>query len=102
VRAPGSEQETERPTLTVSQVFELAERVSVRPVGNIRKLDTREYRLRYRAKDGDAALPQRTSPPAKRPNGHYGSWLRTGMRTLSEPIGYGRSSCSPRSRACDG
>ncbi len=52
VRGAGTEQENERPTLTVSQVYELAERVGVRPVGNIRKLDTGEYRLRYRVKGG--------------------------------------------------
>jgi integrase len=52
VRGAGTEQETERPTLTVSQVFELAERVGVRPVGNFRRLDTGGYRLRYQAKDG--------------------------------------------------
>lgn len=52
VRGAGTEHETERPTLTVPQVFELAERVGVRPVGNIRKLDTGDYRLRYRAKGG--------------------------------------------------
>jgi integrase len=52
VRGAGTEQEAERPTLTVAQVFELAERVGVRPVGNVRKLDTGEYRLRYRAKGG--------------------------------------------------
>jgi integrase len=52
VRGAGSEQAPERPVLTVAQVFELAERVGVRPVGNIRKLDSGEYRLRYRVKGG--------------------------------------------------
>ena len=52
VRGAGTEDAPERPTLTVAQVFELAERVGVRPVGNIRKLDSGEYRLRYRVKDG--------------------------------------------------
>src|SRR5690606_23207546 len=42
----------ERSTLTIAQVFELAERVGARPVGNFRKLDSGEYRLRYRVKDG--------------------------------------------------
>ncbi|MGI5205310.1 hypothetical protein ACQEU6_27480 [Spirillospora sp. CA-108201] len=36
----------------MAQVFELAERVGVRPVGNFRKLDSGEYRLRYRVKGG--------------------------------------------------
>ncbi|MFG1997920.1 tyrosine-type recombinase/integrase [Spirillospora sp. NPDC048911] len=52
VRGAGTEPEAERPVLTVAQVFELAERVGVRPVGNFRKLDSGEYRLRYRVKDG--------------------------------------------------
>ncbi|WP_211342832.1 hypothetical protein [Actinomadura pelletieri] len=52
IRGPGTEVTSERPTLTVPQVFELAERVGTRPVGNIRKLDSGEFRLRYRAKGG--------------------------------------------------
>lgn len=52
VREAGTEHAEERPTLTVLQVFELAERVGMRPVGNVRKLDSGEYRLRYRAKGG--------------------------------------------------
>jgi integrase len=52
VRGAGTENAEERPTLTVAQVFELAERVAVRPVGNFRKLDNGEYRLRYRVKGG--------------------------------------------------
>ncbi|MBB6399017.1 integrase [Actinomadura coerulea] len=52
VRGAGTEDAPERPTLTVAQVFELAERVGVRPVGNIRKLDSGEYRLRYQVKNG--------------------------------------------------
>ncbi|QXJ22801.1 site-specific integrase [Actinomadura graeca] len=52
VRGAGTEHAAERPTLTVAQVFELAERVGARPVGNVRKLDSDEYRLRYRVKDG--------------------------------------------------
>jgi integrase len=52
VRGAGTEDAPERPTLTVAQVFELAKRVGVRPVGDIRKLDSGEYRLRYRVKGG--------------------------------------------------
>ncbi|TYB49511.1 tyrosine-type recombinase/integrase [Actinomadura chibensis] len=52
VRGAGTEEAPERPVLTVAQVFELAERVGVRPVGNFRKLDSGEYRLRYRVKGG--------------------------------------------------
>jgi len=43
--------------LTVAQVFELAERVGRRPIGNIRKLTVGGYRLRFR-RDGE----MRTSP----------------------------------------
>jgi integrase len=60
VRGAGSEQAAERPVLTVAQVFELAERVGRRPVGNIRKLEDGAYRLRYRAKGGTMrAFPER-------------------------------------------
>jgi integrase len=52
VKGAGSEQAAERPVLTVAQVFDLAERVGRRPVGNIRKLDSGEFRLRYRVKSG--------------------------------------------------
>lgn len=52
VRGAGTEEAPERPTLTVAQVFDLAERVGMRPVGNIRKLDSGEYRLRYQVKSG--------------------------------------------------
>lgn len=46
----------ERPVLTVAQVFELAEQVGRRPVGNIRKI-TGGYRLRF-GRNGE----MRTSP----------------------------------------
>ena len=49
VRGAGTENAPERPTLSVAQVFDLAERVGVRPVGNLRKLDNGEYRVRYQA-----------------------------------------------------
>lgn len=52
VKGAGGEQAAERPVLTVAQVFDLAERVGRRPVGNIRKLDSGEFRLRYRVKGG--------------------------------------------------
>ncbi|GAA1837210.1 hypothetical protein [Actinomadura chokoriensis] len=44
MRGAGTEEAAERPVLTVAQVFDLAKRVGVRPVGNIRKLDSDEYR----------------------------------------------------------
>jgi integrase len=48
IRGAGSEQAPERPTLTVAQVFELAELVGRRPVGNVRQLAGGDYRLRFR------------------------------------------------------
>ena len=46
INGAGDEDAAERPVLTVRQVFELAERVGRRPVGNIRKLAD-GYRLRF-------------------------------------------------------
>ncbi len=57
VRGAGEEHAAERPVLTVAQVFELAERVGRRPIGNIRKLPGGGYRLRFR-RNGE----MRTSP----------------------------------------
>ena len=59
IRGAGSEHAPERPVLTVGQVFDLAERVGRRPVGNIRGLAAGGYRLRFR-RDGE----MRTSPEA--------------------------------------
>ena len=47
IRGAGDEDAAERPVLTVAQVFELAERVGRRPVGNIRELPAGGYRLRF-------------------------------------------------------
>jgi len=49
-RIPGAGDEAteERPVLTVAQVFELAELVGRKPVGNVRALPTGEFRLRFR------------------------------------------------------
>ncbi|WP_026412712.1 tyrosine-type recombinase/integrase [Actinomadura oligospora] len=62
VRGAGTENSAERPVLSVAQVFELADRVCVRPVGNFRKLDTGEYRLRYRVKGGNMRRFPQTFP----------------------------------------
>jgi integrase len=48
IRGAGIEQAPERPVLTVAQVFELADLVGRRPIGNIRRLPDGHYRLRYR------------------------------------------------------
>jgi integrase len=47
IRGAGEEHAAERPVLTVAQVFELADRVGRRPVGNIRQLPAGGYRLRF-------------------------------------------------------
>lgn len=46
IRGAGSETAPERPVLTVAQVFELAELVGRRPIGNVRQLPRGGYRLR--------------------------------------------------------
>ncbi|WP_055483136.1 tyrosine-type recombinase/integrase [Sphaerimonospora mesophila] len=47
IRGAGDEHPAERPVLTVAQVFDLADRVGRRPVGNVRKLKSGAYRLRF-------------------------------------------------------
>ncbi len=56
IRGAGAEEAAERPVLTVAQVFELAEHVGRRPVGNIRQIPG-GYRLRF-SRHGE----MRTSP----------------------------------------
>lgn len=56
IKGAGDEDAAERPVLTVRQVFDLAERVGRRPVGNIRKVPD-GYRLRF-GRNGE----MRTSP----------------------------------------
>jgi integrase len=56
IKSAGDEDAGERPVLTVRQVFDLAERVGRRPVGNIRKVPE-GYRLRFQ-RNGE----MRTSP----------------------------------------
>ncbi|MGW5632251.1 tyrosine-type recombinase/integrase [Streptosporangium sandarakinum] len=47
IRGAGDEHAQERPVLTVAQVFEPADLVGRRPVGNVRKLKDNAYRLRF-------------------------------------------------------
>ncbi|GAA5085595.1 integrase [Thermocatellispora tengchongensis] len=47
IRGAGDEHAQERPVLTVAQVFELADRVGRRPIGNVRKVKNGAYRLRF-------------------------------------------------------
>ena len=67
IRGAGDEETAERPVLTVAQVFELAERVGRRPVGNIRKLPAGGYRLRFRRHGLMRTAPEvfRTRPEAE-------------------------------------
>jgi hypothetical protein len=51
VKGAGSEHAPERPVLTIAQVFTLADRIGVRPIGNIHKRG-QGYRLRYRHLSG--------------------------------------------------
>ncbi|WP_231328668.1 tyrosine-type recombinase/integrase [Actinomadura graeca] len=59
IKGAGDETPEERPVLTLAQVFELAELLGRHPVGNIRKLASGGYQLRYRLLDADTrAFPQ--------------------------------------------
>jgi integrase len=81
VRGAGEEHAPERPVLTVAQVFELAERIGRRPVGNLRQLPAGGYRLRF-GRDG----VMRTSPKV------YGSRAEA-ERALWKMAGEGRADC---------
>src|SRR5712691_1497824 len=67
IKGGGDEHAEERPVLTVKQVFDLAERVGRRPVGNIRKTPD-GYRLRFRRNGEFRTSPERfaTRPEAER------------------------------------
>jgi len=58
IKGGGDEDAAERPVLTVRQVFDLAELVGRRPVGNIRKVPD-GYRLRFRRKGEMRTSPER-------------------------------------------
>ena len=58
VRGAGTERAPERPVLTVAQVFELAELVGCRPIGNIRRLPDGQYRVRYRRRGTMRTAPE--------------------------------------------
>jgi len=68
IRGAGSEQSPERPVLTVAQVFELAELVGRRPIGNVRQLVGGGYRLRFQRHGEMRAAPEvyRTRADAER------------------------------------
>jgi hypothetical protein len=58
IRGAGSETAPERPVLTVAQVFELAELVGRRPIGNVRQLTGGGYRLRFQRHGQMHAAPE--------------------------------------------
>jgi integrase len=74
IRGAGTEDASERPVLTVAQVFELAEQVGRRPIGNIREVPT-GYRLRFCRHGG-----MRTSPEmyATRAGAERALWTMAG------------------------
>jgi integrase len=67
IKGAGDEDASERPVLTVRQVFDLAESVGRRPVGNIRKVPD-GYRLRFSRNGHMRTSPERyaTRPEAQR------------------------------------
>jgi integrase len=81
IKGAGDEDAVERPVLTVRQVFDLAERVGRRPVGNIRKVPD-GYRLRF-SRNGE----MRTSPE------RYASRQEAG-RALWKMADEGRADCT--------
>jgi integrase len=82
----GDERAPERPVLTVAQVFELAERVGRRPLGNVRRIPGDRYRLRFR-RDGE----MRTSPEV------YGSRAEA-IQALWKMAADGRADCQHDAR----
>jgi hypothetical protein len=82
IRGAGDEQAPERPVLTVAQVFELADRVGRRPVGNIRRVPGNGYGLRFRH-DGEMC----TSPEM------YGT-RADAERALWRMVHNGRADCN--------
>jgi integrase len=58
IKGGGDENAQERPVLTVQQVFELAEQIGRRPIGNIRKVKD-GYRLRFRRHGEMRTSPER-------------------------------------------
>lgn len=103
IRGAGDEKPDERPVLTVPQVFELADRIGRRPVGNVRKLPSGAYRLRYQLPDGSTMRAFPTTFTSKAAAEQMLSELADkGRRTFAVMIGSGRWSCWPRSRVCVG
>ena len=102
IRGAGDEDARERPVLTVAQVFELAERVGRRPVGNIRKLPAGGYRLRFGRHGEMRTSPEVLRHAGPRPSGRCGRWPTTAAPTATMTGGSAPWCCWPPSRACAG
>lgn len=101
IRGAGDENAAERPVLTVAQAFELAERVGLRPVGNIRKLPAGGYRLRF-SRNGEMRTSPEVYDRGQRQSEHSGNWLAKAAQTASRMGASAPWFCSPPSRACAG
>ncbi|MDH2426941.1 site-specific integrase [Sphaerisporangium sp. TRM90804] len=72
IRGAGDEHAEERPVLTVGQVFELADRVGRRPVGNIRCLSHAQgYRLRFQRHGEMRTYPEVFATRAEAERAHW-------------------------------
>ena len=58
IRGAGSEEAPERPVLTVTQVFDLAELIGRRPIGNVRQRAADGYRLRFQRQGRMQTAPE--------------------------------------------
>jgi hypothetical protein len=100
LKGAGDEHGAERPVLTVGQVYELAERVGMRPGGNIRATPD-GYRLRL-ARNGVMWTSQERY--ATRAEAERALWKMAGdgRADSTTTAGSARSCSWPRSPACDG
>jgi hypothetical protein len=101
IRGAGEERAQERPVLTVAQVFELAERVGRRPVGNVRKLDSGGYRLRCR-RDGVMRTAPEVFPSRQEAERTLWRLSEDGRADCDYDRRYRAMVCWPRSLACVG
>ena len=101
IRGAGDEDPAERPVLTVTQVFELAELVGSRPVGNVRQLPAGSYRLRF-ARCGAMRTHPRVFATRALARTSCGLSPTTAGLILFAIAATWRSCIWPRSRACAG
>ncbi|GLW10337.1 hypothetical protein Misp01_54650 [Microtetraspora sp. NBRC 13810] len=101
IRGAGDEHAPERPVLTVAQVFELAERVGRRPIGNVRKVKDNVYRLRFQ-RHGRCGPIRRSSLRGMSLSARYGRWGPMAGPTALMIDAFVLWSCWQRSRVCVG